>query len=81
MDEMIGVGDAQFIEKARRRLEMMMGDVKILVLASHNEQILRTFCTRALLLTEGTIAFCGTVDDCLEHYLGSTTAVAQPDPG
>ena len=66
MDEMIGVGDAQFINKAHARLEKLMDTVEILVLASHNEQILRKFCTHGVLLAEGQIVHMGTIDTCLQ---------------
>jgi ABC-type polysaccharide/polyol phosphate transport system ATPase subunit len=68
MDEMIGVGDAHFLERARVRLEAMMQQVKVLVLASHTDTILRTFCNKGLVLTEGRIVYRGSIDDCLDHY-------------
>ena len=69
MDEMIGVGDAQFIEKAQLRLKEMMTRVQILVLASHNDQIIRNFCNRAILLSEGNIVVEGNVEDVLATHL------------
>lgn len=68
MDEMIGVGDAQFIDKARIRLENMMSRVKILVLASHSDPILKTFCNQGIWLNEGQIRMHGNIDDCLAAY-------------
>ncbi|MCS4509747.1 ABC transporter ATP-binding protein [Xylophilus ampelinus] len=71
MDEMIGVGDAQFIDKARIRLENMMSRVKILVLASHSDPILKTFCNQGIWLNEGQICMQGRIDDCLAAYHAS----------
>jgi ABC-type polysaccharide/polyol phosphate transport system ATPase subunit len=71
MDEMIGVGDRQFIHKAGLRLDALMNSVDILVLASHNEDILRQFCNRAILLSEGRIVQSGSLDDCLDSYKAS----------
>ena len=68
MDEMIGVGDAQFIDKARLRLEAMMSKVKILVLASHSDPILRTFCNKGVWLEEGQVRVRGSIDECLAAY-------------
>lgn len=65
MDEMIGVGDAKFLAKANQRLQTLMAQVQILVLASHNDQILRTFCNKAILLNEGSIVASGNVEDIL----------------
>jgi len=75
MDEMIGVGDAQFLEKARQRLERMMQQVKVLVLASHNDQILLEFCNKGVLLTEGRIRTQGDIRSCLAAYHGANCAV------
>jgi ABC-type polysaccharide/polyol phosphate transport system ATPase subunit len=68
MDEMIGAGDAQFMGKAKARMESLMEKVKILVLASHNDSIIRNFCNRALCLSEGSILFDGDVESCLAFY-------------
>lgn len=68
MDEMIGAGDAAFIEKARVRVESLMRSVKILVIASHNEAIIRSFCNRAIWLEGGRVVFDGTPDECLGRY-------------
>lgn len=68
MDEMIGVGDAQFIERAQRRLNKLMSEVKILVLASHNEEILRSFCTQGIVMSEGRIVHAGPLDECLAMH-------------
>lgn len=65
MDEMIGVGDSAFLAKAGRRLEALMNSVDLLVLASHNEDILRQFCDQGVLLSEGRIVMAGPLEDCL----------------
>lgn len=71
MDEMIGVGDAQFIDKARMRLEAMMSKVRILVLASHSDPILKTFCHQGIWLNEGQIRMQGNIEDCIAAYHSS----------
>lgn len=68
MDEMIGAGDATFLHKAEARLHGMMQRVSILALASHNDEILRRFCNKAVLLADGRIQHLGTVDECLRVY-------------
>ncbi|MFZ5483255.1 MAG: ABC transporter ATP-binding protein [Pseudomonadota bacterium] len=78
MDEMIGTGDAHFLKKARARLEELISRVAILVIASHNESILKNFCKTALLLKEGRIIHYGTVQECLAlHKALPTEAVAE----
>ena len=69
MDEMIGVGDARFLHKAHDRIEAIMARAQILVLASHNEAILRKFCNRAVLMEEGRVVLAGDVEECLRQHL------------
>ena len=69
MDEMIGLGDAQFIARATARLEALMSEVRILVLASHNAPILRQFCSTGVLLSEGRIVRIGPLEECLQEHL------------
>ncbi len=69
MDEMIGVGDARFLHKAHDRLQAIMVRAQILVLASHNEAILRKFCNRAVLMEEGRVVLAGDVEECLRQHL------------
>ena len=69
MDEMIGVGDARFLHKAHDRLQAIMARAQILVLASHNEAILRKFCNRAVLMEEGRVVLAGDVEECLRQHL------------
>lgn len=68
LDELISVGDADFAKKSRRRIEDMMGKASILVLASHDPSILRQYCNRAILMSEGSIIAEGDVDTVLEAY-------------
>jgi ABC-2 type transport system ATP-binding protein len=73
MDEVIGTGDARFMDKAEHRLKEFIHRSKILVLASHTESIIRNFCNKALLLEQGKIQQIGSVDDILELYQQRTT--------
>jgi ABC-type polysaccharide/polyol phosphate transport system ATPase subunit len=68
MDEMIGAGDAHFIDKAKARMQQMIDNASILVLASHQSEILSRFCNRALLLDEGRVLREGSVEDVLAAY-------------
>jgi homopolymeric O-antigen transport system ATP-binding protein len=70
MDEWILAGDAQFLDRARLRLETMVRGADILVLSTHDSSIVRTWCSRVLWLDEGRIRADGPPDDVLEQYLG-----------
>jgi ABC-type polysaccharide/polyol phosphate transport system ATPase subunit len=68
MDEMIGTGDQDFIAKARKRLSEMLESSRILVLASHDEEIIQTFCNKVLWLDKGQIKMLGPVKDVMAAY-------------
>ena len=68
MDEMIGTGDQTFIEKAHRRLNSLLEKSRILVLASHENEIIRAFCNKVLWLEKGQIRMLGPVDEVMAAY-------------
>jgi len=68
LDEVIGAGDANFMAKARTRIENLVQSAEIVLLASHDASSLRLFCNRALLLHHGRIIYDGQIDNALEAY-------------
>jgi ABC-type polysaccharide/polyol phosphate transport system ATPase subunit len=70
IDEVVGVGDAQFIEKAQKRLNNLIESSNILVLASHSEDIIKKFCNKILWLEQGSVVhFCqDKIDEVLMSY-------------
>lgn len=65
LDEAIGVGDKRFIKKANARLRQFIRKSNILILASHSEDIIRSFCNKALILNKGKIEKFGRVQEVL----------------
>lgn len=55
MDEWLSVGDDEFAEKAQKRLLSLIGGAKLLVIASHNKELIRNMCTRTLHLEHGKV--------------------------
>jgi lipopolysaccharide transport system ATP-binding protein len=55
MDEWLSVGDVSFVEKAKKRLNEMLEQSNLLVLASHSREILETTCTKIVMLEHGKI--------------------------
>jgi homopolymeric O-antigen transport system ATP-binding protein len=74
MDEWLLVGDAEFIERARHRLEEMVRGADILVLSSHDTATITTWCTRAIWLDQGRLRLDGPPDQVVEAYLGRVAA-------
>jgi ABC-type polysaccharide/polyol phosphate transport system ATPase subunit len=55
VDEIFGAGDAEFQEKAARRMEALIASVRIFVFASHDMTALRRYCRRFLRLEHGEV--------------------------
>lgn len=68
LDEVIGAGDAAFIEKARARLYEIMNASAIVLLASHDISILRSACNKILWLDGGKVNYFGDVAEGIEAY-------------
>ncbi len=68
MDEMIGAGDAAFIEKARKRSLEMIEKTKIMVISSHDPHILKEICTRGIWMEKGTIKREGLIGEVITEY-------------
>ena len=68
VDEGIGAGDARFAERAWRRLQDFVERSSILVLASHSDHLIRSWCNKAAFLEAGRLVQLGPVDEVLEAY-------------
>ncbi len=68
IDEIIGVGDAKFSEKAHKRMTNLMASANTLLLASHSNEMIKTFCDRAIYMEAGNVVFFGDVDEAIERY-------------
>jgi ABC-type polysaccharide/polyol phosphate transport system ATPase subunit len=68
LDEWIGAGDANFLEKAEGRLRQLIGETGILVLATHSLELARSICSRAIWMEHGSIRADGPTDDIIIAY-------------
>jgi ABC-type polysaccharide/polyol phosphate transport system ATPase subunit len=68
IDEGIGAGDAQFQEKAQARVKQFISRAKIILLASHSDELCRAICNKALLLNKGKQVFFGEINEGFERY-------------
>lgn len=74
LDEWLSVGDEAFRKKASQRMLEFVDKAGILVLASHNDVLLRQHCNRALWLDRGRVRMDGGVDEVLSEYDASDVA-------
>lgn len=68
IDEVIGAGDASFIEKANRRIEHFINKSSILVLTSHNPSVIEKFCSKVIWLEHGRIKWVGPPHELSKIY-------------
>ena len=70
LDEGIGAVDAEFLAKARGRLNQLVERSGILVFASHSDEFLADLCDTALWMEHGRIREYGPLQDVLDGYKG-----------
>ena len=63
LDEWLSVGDAKFMEKADKRMRDISSSASILVIASHNIDMLKNFCNRIVYLESGKIISIDDIDN------------------
>lgn len=68
LDEGFGAGDSRFFNRAQKRLETFIESAGTLVLASHSDELLRKFCNRGLVFSQGKIIFDGPLENSLAFY-------------
>jgi ABC-type polysaccharide/polyol phosphate transport system ATPase subunit len=68
VDEGIGAGDARFAKRASDRLEAFVERSSVLVLATHSDNLVRTWCNKAALIDAGRLLMIGEVDEVLNAY-------------
>lgn len=78
MDEWFLAGDANFMAKAEDRLTRLVTGADILIIATHNMDIVRQWCTRAIKLDAGRIVADGPLDEVLGGE--NVSAVSGTDP-
>lgn len=74
LDEIIGVGDAAFAQKAQKRLHAMIEKASIMFLASHDNRTIQRFCNRTLWMKGGKLVMDGTPDEVLKAYAADVAA-------
>jgi len=76
LDEGIGAGDAQFQEKAQKRVNDFLDRAKIIVAASHSAALLKSICNKGMLLNQGQLVHYGDLSEALRIYGDQAHAVA-----
>jgi ABC-type polysaccharide/polyol phosphate transport system ATPase subunit len=65
IDEIIGVGDASFFEKAFTRMHKLVQRSRILMVAAHQDAVLRRLCDKAIWLSHGSLVAFGEIESVI----------------
>ena len=68
LDEWIAAGDAHFLEKAEQRMNSVIDRSRILVIASHSQDLIKRLCNKGVLLDAGQVKACGPIGEVLQAY-------------
>jgi lipopolysaccharide transport system ATP-binding protein len=68
LDEWLGTGDQRFAKKAEIRMRQLIDMSQILILATHQLELLRDIATRIILLDRGSILADGNPEEVLQLY-------------
>lgn len=68
VDESLTLGDIAFQEKCKRAFELLKARGKTIVFATSDAGGVRSYCTRALYLVQGSIALLGDTEKVLRRY-------------
>lgn len=69
MDEWLTAGDHNFRAKSHKRLLNLINNTNILILASHDHDLISKVCNRVIWLEKGSVKMDGKPKDVIEEYL------------
>jgi lipopolysaccharide transport system ATP-binding protein len=70
MDEWLSVGDGAFSERASQRIKNLVDESEILVIASHNKELIEKTCNKVLWLEHGRVRKFGPTQEIVQEYFG-----------
>ena len=68
LDEWFFTADAEFLAKAKARLDETLGTRGILIMSTHALDVAQAWCTRAILMADGRIMADGASQDIISQY-------------
>lgn len=74
MDEWISTLDEEFLKRVRTRLLEMAGKSKVLVMASHQMDLIRSMCNKVMILEHGKLKAFGSIDQILTEHFANKVA-------
>ena len=78
IDEVLGVGDASFREKSKRRVRELIDGSGSVIIVSHSLSLMQQICDRIMLMNNGACEFLGTPNEAIEAYELSLIHISEP---
>ena len=77
VDEVLAVGDAEFQKKAIGKMQdVSKGGGRTVLFVSHNMAAVKSLCTKGIVLENGNVSFCGSVNNAVTHYLKGNNIIS-----
>jgi ABC-type polysaccharide/polyol phosphate transport system ATPase subunit len=71
LDEIFNGGDASFKERATERMNALIDKANIMIMVSHDTELIKSLCNRVLWLDHGKLIADGNPDDMIDLYLNN----------
>lgn len=72
LDELFAGGDAEFIDRARARMQKFVDESSILVFVSHQPNLIEQLCNRVIWVDHGQVLMDGKTNEVLQAYLNKS---------
>ncbi|MGD0877090.1 MAG: ABC transporter ATP-binding protein [Anaerolineales bacterium] len=69
VDEVLAVGDAEFQKKCLGKMGDVNYEGRTVLFVSHNMAAVQQLCQNGMVLSEGTLNFCGNIGSAIDHYI------------
>jgi lipopolysaccharide transport system ATP-binding protein len=67
LDEWLGAGDVQFVQKASQRMREFVEKARIVILGTHDSTLVRSVCNKVCELEAGQVTFFGPTEEWLKR--------------
>lgn len=73
LDEIFASGDAAFLAKAKARMQALIDQASIMLMVSHDHNLVQSLCNRVIWLDHGALLADGAPDEVVRRYLEHVT--------
>lgn len=80
VDEVLAVGDIDFQNKCLSRMQDVTKEGRTVLFVSHNMTAVQSLCSRAILLTRGSVEASGPVTEVVSRFLASVASGSRTGP-